>query len=441
LASGILSGRSISALTLLAIANGASIVPFFQYAFDFEGRKLLNKVATGWTYPAFFAVSQLYLNLAPSNARSLFRVPFMEALGIVFFKDLLYNLTLPKSELYFCEKPPKKEALLKMLNFSTRDYSPKVKIWMLCQAITLVALTALNFTLREEIAKLGGQGGEELDKEGFYQDALAAFIGMIAGNGVSRILDDWKLKKEKKYFNRIAGLRSLPASLKVARMGKIAIRIFSPYIMGVLLSLQTPPNSLGSFFCVGGTFALDKMDCVWRRRDFENPDSQFHQARKTEKKVEKVFCDYLPSLIALGGFIAFMSTVAATSDDVGSVLAAAGFIISLLASFALTDRVANSPHNQESRFRNELDYRLLCPGTTLSVFYQYLTSKMDLSDKNIKPDSMTLLILIVSAWCLLGTIMGNSRARYMQNYLDYELSTLPLAIQEWMNAAVSNFRT
>ncbi|WP_068471385.1 hypothetical protein [Candidatus Protochlamydia phocaeensis] len=438
-----LGSHNVKGLSLEALANGASCASFGHMLLPAKARKKANEWINAWSYEAILAGSQVYLNLAPQEQMKLFAVPFVWTLGALQMKDILALLSMDQSELFVSHVPPNQGEILPTLGFNTRNYSRASKMWMTALATTALSLTVLNFTLLE-----GYLGKGDLGKIGFYQDLIALFSGSVVGEMIARLFDDKKEAIESRHLQQLIS-QEPSIVLKAMRVIKNIGILSAPVLIGACLSVEIPPNTWTDYLnkmCVGGIYGAD---LFLARREFENLSSRFHAVAYPEnggqlptlcQRIKGVAKTYLPSIGFFSAMVGFMGWAAATNIprvDYAIVV----LLITTLSSFVFTDLIAKKGRPQgHNRLHNELNFRLIHSALALSVFFQYLTTKVDIGDEQLDGDSDALYALSLISWFFWGLNVGNNRAINIQEPRIPVLPVSPpVAMQELSKTFVRQF--
>jgi hypothetical protein len=476
-----LTSRNIKILTVTALVMGGTSATFFETLLSSKNRKKINDFINAWTYEILLGCSQVYLNLAPANLSSLLLLPFIYELGAQKMKDVVALSTMEQSDLPISTEPPSQEEIIKTLGFNTRDYSKGSILWLTGLATAGIALTALNFGyLSDQYQNFGDYG-----KIGVYQDLIALFTGSIAGNLVSRLFVNYKEKLELRHAGQLL-TQDTPRKLKVARVAEMTLFLFTPTLWGTLLAFNTVPNTLGDYltkFTVGNLFGAD---LLITKRKFEDPNSYLHAVAPIKQdvvdpvkddvvdsvkqdavdqvkqdvvpvkqdavvrfkhqkqmttcaKVKSVASKYLPSITFFALLIGYMSWAAATNIsrvDYAIVV----LLVTSISSFVFTDIIASKRQIQGNRFFNELVFNVIF-ARVLSMPYQYLRTKIDISDQYIDDDSNSLYTLVITTWALWGLIVGGNRATQMQRpRIPGPRTTPPIAMVELSQPFINNLQ-
>lgn len=318
--------KNIYILSPLTLLNGASVALLGHLLTPPNYRQAISQFVTNWSYEAFFAATQVALNVVPPDFQKLSLLPFVWGLGMFIGKDGATAFSLQLSDFPSSAQEPEPDQILKTVGFSARDNSLGPKILLVALAVTAAALTILNFLIINQYP----QGGD-LGKIGFYQDLIALFVGGVGGSILTRVLDKTKVQMEERYRVRLFDDIGPSSLLRAMRVARNTFLIAAPLATVAVLALPALPNSPQAFMekftvgaIAGGVEHLSK-------KDFENQLSSIHrispviinQAQEdTLRKVKKAFAKYGGSLIFLGALTGYMSWVASTQsmDGVGAII-------------------------------------------------------------------------------------------------------------------------
>lgn len=453
-----LGKKDIKILTLCALFNGATIPSFFHLdlpkCFSKGVKREINKIISSWAYEGVFAGSQVFLNLVPAKEMKVFGLPFIWWLGVFIAKDISSLISLKQSDLllnsYFIDE----HRTIATLGFHTGNCSFGAKAWLTAQGVTAIGLTILNFYIDE--LKLGDVG-----KIGFFQDLIALFSGSVAGDILTQIFDNYRIKAVENHRKSLEDSQICIPSLadpspsensttlmKISEFAKTSFILFTPLIITGLLAINTQPNTGADYLTKFTVGALYGGSLQLARREFESvqSDSIFdvHSLRTNVnsgvEKIQAVAKKYIPSAGFFSALLVYMG-YAAITNVAKADYAIVVFLATTLLSFILTDRIASN-HNtrRDNFFFNEVTFRLIFASTALSVYFQYLTSKLNIGDRNLNKDSDYLYALDLSSWFFLGLIVGNNRAVNIQpRALSLLPITPPIAMQELFKRFTENF--
>ena len=250
----LLNVPNIVNLTLSGFFNGASVSVIGHYAFSLFSccalspeviRKMMSEVVFNWSYETVFALSQVYLNLAPANLTDEYAVLFIEGFGMLLGAAALRLAALKLHEINFTTEVPDEKELFRTCCLTTRNKSRASKVFDGIFVTSAVGLTVLNFVIRDKYAAAGDFG-----VIGLYQNLIALFSGTVLGYLLARELDNAKEKLEKghRLIEETNGITELPRLLKVLRIAKNLLVIATPLSIGALLAAPTSANSVGDFF-------------------------------------------------------------------------------------------------------------------------------------------------------------------------------------------------
>ena len=479
-----LGSHNIEDLTLNAFFNGAAFSALFYTLLPGKYRKEINEFITAWTYEVILGLSQVYLNVVPENQMKLFGVPFDWGFGALKIKDIFSLLAMEQPDLTLAPTPPNKKKIIPTLGFNTRDSSLPAMLWLTANVVTAMGLTALNFSIVDKYDKDLG----DFATIGLYQDLIALYSGNVAGTILARIIDDRKEKIELIRAKQLIPTKA-PLIIKTMRLSKKFFVLFVPVMIGTTLAIETPPNSLSDYFVklfVGGLYGAN---LFINRREFENPASDFHQIALVKKettlvkkettlktieesenpasdlkaieepenpsldthqlaltkkettlakvieKVKVVSKKYLPSAMFFAALTGYMSWAAATNIprvDYAIVV----LLTTTFASFGLTDIIANNREPKKNRLYNELIFRLIYSSIAMAIFFQFLTTKVDIGDQELDNDANSLYTLSIISWIFWGLNVGNNRAINIQ---EPRIQTLPITPPIAMQELSKNF--
>lgn len=352
-----------------------------------------------------------------------------------------------------------------MVGFTTRDTSGYAKIKITALLVSALGLTVLNFVIKDRYANV-----DDFGKIGLYQDVIAMFSGSVLGGEIlARLIDDVKGILEVKY-SQTDPLQSKPSIIKAMRITKNILTFLTPFGIGALLGTPLTPNSLPNYFAKFGVGALCGSQGFLAQREFENLNSQDHlnfQVNSapslqvaptppidlenanassgvlvTREKVKGFVGKYFPSIGFMAALVAFMSAAAATNTPAVRYVALA-LIVSTVTSFIVTDRVAANLQPQratkDNRIRNEMFFRSVYFTLGFSTIFQYLTTLMDLESRNLDHDSNYLYALQVTAYLLLGLVIGGILANNLYPKMNFSSRiTPPIAYQELTKTLVGS---
>jgi len=438
-----LGSRNVIVLSVCALINGATVSNIFHMILGSRTRKKINALVSAWAYETILAFSQVYLNVVPPDLTKLAATPFIWSLGVFEAKDVLTLWSMKKTDLSLSTvAPTNPDELISTLAFKTRDHSKKAKFWLGGLVVASIALTVFNFVCKDRWLTSGDFG-----QIGLYQDLISMFVGSVAGELAARGCDDYKERSERRYSQQLLG-REMPKILKIIRVSKNGFVLFSPLTIGLLLGLPAPPNSIGDFFSKFTVGAVYGAKQLIDRREFENPLSPCHaigqhpnriQGETTIQKVQAVAKKYLPSAAFFSALVGYMSWAAATNIPLVDY-AIVVLVITTLFFFFLTDLISmRGQFNRNNRLGNELVYRLSYSAMSSSIFFQYLTTKVDIGDQQLSGDSWYLYGLSLLAWFFWGLVVGNNRAVNIQPRVYSALPiTPPIAKQELSKRFIEN---
>ena len=458
--------RNVQILSTCALFNGASISSFFHMIIPANYRKKINTFVSAWTYETVLACSEVYLNVIPQGPYDtpqeqkhleklwkLDALPFIWGFGLLEGKDILTLLSMQQADLSLCTVPPNQEDLIRTLGFTTRDYSRAAKLWITGLIITSIGLNVLNFVIFNKYRDDYGQIG-------LYQDLIALFSGSVLGDVLARLFDDLKEKIETKQLNLLIPQKKAPRSIKVLSTAKSVLRVakstfvlFSPIAIGTLLAIPTEPNTLPDYFAklaVGGVYGSNLLIA---KREFENPASHLHSVSRvinetaqaiktTAEKVKITVKKYFLSVAFFTSLTAYMSWAAAT-NPIRDAYAVVVLLVTSLLSFTLTDVIAvkHTPSQISNRFLNELSFRFIFGALLLSIFFQYLDTKLNIGDQELDQDSNYLYALSLITWFFWGLNVGNNRAVNIQPRVPSQLPiSPPIATQVLSKSLLRTYR-
>lgn len=443
----LLGSGNIVILSLCGLFNGASVSSIAHSVIAPEYRKKISELVSAWSYETVLALSQVYLNVVPADQMQVYAVPFVWGLGVFAGKDILSLASMQQPDLPLPAVPAKESELLRTIGFTTKNYSKASKVRLTGAATAAIGLSVLNFVIKDQYASAGDFG-----KIGIYQDLIALFSGSVLGDLIARYADDKKEELELKHVNALIKRNETPRALKVMRVAKNIIVIVTPLSIGALLAAPTAPNSGGDFATKAGVGTLYGFQMLLAKRNFEDPGSYLHAVSKAPKqlgqavvttcsKVKEVSKKYLPSICFFGALTGYMGWAAATNIarvDYAIVV----LLLTTFASFVATDRVAvNYRPERNKRINNELAFRLIYSSIALSIFFQYLTTKLDIGDRNLDDDSTSLYILSLVTWAFWGLVVGNNRAVNIQPKVRGALPvTPPITMQVLSKTFVNTFQ-
>jgi hypothetical protein len=443
--SELLDSGNMTVLSLCALGNGAATASIGHLLVNPRHRKLISEFISRWSYETVLAFTQLYLNVVPDSKLQLYTLPFTWSLGCLRMKDFFQigSLTLP--QLSLSSAPPSENELLRLLGFTTRDHSSLAKLWLSGQAVTAVGLTVLNFTAHNHLAEAGDYG-----KIGIYQDLIAMFAGSVLGDLAARLADDRKEFLETRHAGRLTVTQTPPVPLKVLRIAKNAFYVISPIAIGALLAPQTPPNCTEDFLLKAAVGTVYGAQMLVMQREFENPRSFLHSISpvtdspdnalaSNSRNVKEIVKKHLPSTSFFAILTGYMAWAAATNlprADYAIIV----LLLTSYASYVATNRIAvtYSP-DRNQRVSNEIAFRFIYSAIALSIFFQYLATKLSIGNQILDSDSTPLYVLALVTWAFWGVNVGNNRAIYSQNPVPDPLQiTPPIAIQELSKTFVQN---
>lgn len=232
-------------------------------------------------------------------------------------------------------------------------------------------------------------------------------------------------------------------TLKSARVLKKLLLLLTPIVQGILLAPRLTHLSLGAFGLKGAVGFLYGANQFLYRRKFEDPLDSYHvKAIKLEQssdelplttcqKVKSLAIRYMPSMAFLGLLTGYMSWVATTNRltaDIGIIILLAGVWI----SFISTTLLANfCPPTRNRCLTNELYFRLIFFNLGLSLCFQYITSKIEITDVQLDKDPPPIYAMALVGWLFWSLVVGSNRATYMQETRPaFSQTTPPIAMQE-----------
>lgn len=445
-----LGSRNVRKLSICSLINGGSLSCFFHMALPEKYGKKIRSFISSWSYETLLTFTQVYLNLAPRKEMKLLALPFIWGFGVLEAKDVLSVLSMKKSELSLTNKIPKENELIRALGFSTRSRSTGSKIWNYSLAITAIGMTIFNFLPSNKYIKMGDFG-----KIGLYQDMIALFSGNIAGNSIAQIMDNKKEKMELKHSRQILS-NTLPISIKMMRIAKNSLMLLTPLFIGALLTIPTSPNSLGDYAAKLAVGILYGANQFIARREFENPKSKLHPERSsitvdllgkrspciTKEKVKNAAKKYFPSIGFFGALVGFMAWAAATNTGRVDYAIIVLLLTSLLAFISTEATATHYTPKENGRVSNELSFRLIFAQMALSIFFEYLTTKLSIGDQHLSSDSTSLYVLALITWFFWGLNVGNNRAINIQPKRSSSSLpiTPPITMQELSKTFVNSFK-
>lgn len=436
-------------------------------------RKQINKVMSAWVYEAFYIATQVYLNIDSIEIRNKFHGAFVGTAGFFQIRDVASLISLRRSDYaQTLTYPPDEKDLIPMFPPNTRNTTlNRINFSRLFLA---AAVTAIFFALRYRYPE------DPLNKRRFYEDMTAAYTGSIVGEVATTLLDDLKEHYEMKNQQS-----DLPLGLKCARTIKTVFFLSAPIVIGASLQAlppsNAPPNNPSSsnannYMIMLFIGAIHGSLYFLLKRERENPLSSYHTIRKisnetqvneplttSKEKVISAVKKYFFSLFALAGLHAYM-IYAGVGSDKRIITAIVAFLIFSNLSFIATDTLVQNYVPKTSReikaliknkglepkslwgrifalwqrFLNEVHFRLTTPAL-LAVFYQYLTTKFNISSENIQTVPYEVFVPIVLAYCLFGITWWNQRALYIQEK-QKERYTSPVAAIEMIKSVAYGLR-
>lgn len=435
--------REIVPLSLTSLGNGIAIAAFGHLLVDPRFRKQISEFVAAWSYPAVLTTSQVYLNVVPDAQLKLYALFFLWGLGVFLGKDGLTIGSMQINDLPLANLPPQEDEILRTVGFNTRSDKPAAKAILVAHAVASIALTVFNFALFLPLYQELGDVG----KLGIPQDLIAMYAGDTLGDITARLLDRKKEELELRHSQSLLKHTGVPTMLKALRIGKVVTWAATPFFVGMLFAIPATPNTPEDFVAKTAAGIFYGAVMLMLRREFENRRSYLHfradeasvnePLHTTKEKVRQFANKYLPTLIFFGALTGFMGWAAATNTlqvDAAIIV----LLASTYASFIFTDRLAaHYRPEQNKRVLNELAFRFMYAPIGLSFPYQYLTTKVDIGDRQLKADSTALYVLSLVTWFIWG--LNVNRAMDIQRKSPLALPlTPPIALQELGKTFVSN---
>lgn len=133
----------------------------------------------------------------------------------------------------------------------------------------------------------------------------------------------------------------------------------------------------------------------------------------------------------------YAATNDSTRDDAGIIV----LLVSTFLSFIGTNLTARYNPQRGRRFQNELSFRFNYFALGLSIFFQYVTTKIEISGRYLNQMSAPLFALALFGWGAWGTVVGNNRALSIQSASPSALPiTPPIAMIELMKLFVRTLK-
>lgn len=454
----LLGNRNIVKLSLCALFNGATVSTYNHLILSpdqgsqyyQQERKIQNKIiafVSKWTYETVLGFSQVSLNFGFGS--KIYTLPFDWGLGALLAKDFLTVASMDLTDLPLSTVPPEERELLRTIGFSTRNCSKGAIVMLTATAVTALALTILNFVIRDRYPQAG-----DLGKIGLLQDLIAFFSGRVWGKFIAMFMDNYKERLEIAHASSLIQRRgNTPTSLKILRVVKNALLVLVSPITSALFqaAVMTNPNTVARFALVTVPGLLQGAQMLCLEREFENPNSYLHAGRPPLLSIinqtsMEASCDrakqfakkYVPSICFFGALTAYMGTAAATSLPT-TQYAIIVLLLTTTASFITTNLVASKCRPEHgNRIKNELFFRFIYSSIGLSAYYVYLTSLLEIGTHDLDRYSTTLFVLALVTWSFWGLNVGNNRAVNIQPRVPTQLPlTPPIAIQELTKTCVS----
>lgn len=420
----LLNTRSITPLTLATAGNGMTLSLLAYLTLPSSTRKMLVGFFNGWSWPATFAGGQVLRNQdVTADIKKLYRLPFIEGLGLLLGHNLIETIFGPRPDLHTGYEPIGEEEYFATLSLSTRNYSKTAKCLLLAFAVSAVGAISLNVLLKQLDA---------LDDLGTIQDLLEVYAGSVAGDFMARGVTYLQRPLEERYRHSHSE-EEASTMFKALRITQNIVNGLIPFLNGGLIALPIAFNTLPDGVIKFGLGVMYGHYYTVTKELFSNPSSSFHQDLATEnderandeiviankgwrmhctkKKVIQFCKNYLPSFTFLSGLTGYMIGVAKTNPE-----KADNAIYLMLASsylgFLGTAFTTNEPSRGNSwgcLIKNELIFRKNFP-IGLALLYLLLEEKMDIGDQSLEASSGYFYFIRIFLWFVLGLNIGNDRA-------------------------------
>jgi hypothetical protein len=220
-------------------------------------------------------------------------------------------------------------------------------------------------------------------------------------------------------------------------------------LVSVLLAIPTKPNTSPDFWKAYGVGILHGSALLITREGFEKgiglPDELPDDACNcccpsfTWEKVKKFASSYIPNIAFFALMIGWMVYVASKVSPI-SEGAIAVFLVSTIISFIATDRtIAHRNPRGDGPFSNEWYFRVVYAFISLSIYYQFLSMKVQIQDRNIDKNSPGIkTALQYFMWALYGMNFGNNAAIHLHGRA--WLPTIPPVMeQELVKRVIQNY--
>lgn len=448
-----LSSLNIKVLTTCAIFHGLSVASLCHLLFperEIKGaqknsiRKFLNRLTNRCALEAIWAGSQAFLIYAGDNAkqRKICGLPFVYVYSKLKGKDISAISLLDGDDLFLSAIST--ENPIRTLSYPTKDFSRWAKVAFAAWGATALGLIILNFTLHQEYKRAGVLG-----EFGLIQDSFSLVSGNITGSHLTKLMCYYKEILEKKHRRGENESFDSKALVKILRVAQATLVIVPVMLVANILAIPTMPNTSPDFWKGYAVGALHGSSLLITREGFEKgiglPDELPDDACNcccppfTWEKVQRFASSYLPNIAFFALMVIWMGYVAFKFPPViqGSI---AVFLIFIIISFIATDRtIVHCNPREDGPSLNEWYFRVVYAFIALSIYFQFLTMKVQIQDRNINNNSpWTKTALQYFMWALYGMIFGNNAAIHLHGRA--WLPTIPPVIeQELVKRVIQNY--
>lgn len=418
-----LNGISVTAICILALSSNPAL------------REFLSEKSASWSYECLFFATQIFLNAVPKKNRGTAGSVFSWGYGAMEGKDILNHVTHTQGKLPLTCKPPKKKDLLLTFGYTTRDV-----LWRNGTMGSLFTvgcvLTILNFALfRNKFYDY-----DDFGKLGVYQDMIAFLTSYSGANLITGYLCDKVRALEKEFHNSIVEGKQPSRMLKMGNFAKRIALLSAPVIVGVTFAIDAEPNTALDYFSISIATFLCAQAVFLSAEEFENPNSRIHKISDAvnpgllslKDSIVDWMHKYGTSLLFELAFVAFFTWVLVEDPTHWSIVL--GVLLISPASFILTDILAAyyRPERDNRSLNTVAFHTLYCP-MWMAFFYEYITTKMEIDDQNLDPNSVELYVMGHAGWYILAALIGINRATNIQNKSYSILETNPAFFTQEMS--------